>query len=114
MAEQLVAGHCPPRHSTPWWGRASPSRRPPSDCRGKGSGQDDEAESGQLQATLHHRTVTEQAKGVLAEAGGLDMHQAYLALRGYARAHHRRLSDVATADLDPAELLTGSTDASRP
>lgn len=42
------------------------------------------------------------------------MHQAYLALRGYARAHHRRLSDVATADLDPAELLTGSTDASRP
>ncbi len=78
----------------------------------------DEVVSEQLQATLHHRTVVEQAKGVLAEAGGLEMHQAYLALRGYARAHRLRLSevahDVATADLDPAELLTGSPDASRP
>lgn len=55
----------------------------------------DEVVSEQLQAALHHRTVIEQAKGVLAETGGLDMHQAYLVLRGYARAHHRRLSDVA-------------------
>ncbi|ALG06987.1 GAF and ANTAR domain-containing protein [Kibdelosporangium phytohabitans] len=65
--------------------------------------------SEQLQATLHHRTVIEQAKGVLAESGGMDMHLAYLTLRAYARAHHRRLSDVArdvaTTTLDAGELL---------
>ncbi|WP_101609197.1 GAF and ANTAR domain-containing protein [Amycolatopsis sp. BJA-103] len=77
----------------------------------------DEIVSEQLQAALHHRTVVEQAKGVLAEAGGLDMHQAYLALRGYAHAHRRRLSDiardVATMALDPHTLLTAPTDVSR-
>lgn len=77
----------------------------------------DEIVSEQLQATLHHRTVVEQAKGVLAEAGGLDMHQAYLALRSYAHAHRRRLSDVAhdiaTADLDAEQVFTATTDASR-
>lgn len=55
----------------------------------------DEVLAEQLQAALHHRTVLEQAKGVLAEVGDLDMHQAYLVLRGYAHAHQRRLSDVA-------------------
>jgi transcriptional regulator with GAF, ATPase, and Fis domain len=78
----------------------------------------DEVVSEQLQATLHYRTVVEQAKGVLAEAGGLDMHQAYLALRNYARAHRRRLSDVAhdvaTATLAPGRLLTDTIDVSRP
>ncbi|WP_414938266.1 GAF and ANTAR domain-containing protein [Amycolatopsis sp. cmx-11-51] len=77
----------------------------------------DEIVSEQLQAALHHRTVVEQAKGVLAEAGGLDMHQAYLALRGYAHAHRRRLSeiarDVATTSLDPHALLTGTADVTR-
>jgi transcriptional regulator with GAF, ATPase, and Fis domain len=77
----------------------------------------DEVVSEQLQATLHHRTVVEQAKGVLAEAGGLDMHQAYLALRGYAHVHRLRLSevarDVATADLDPGALLTDAAGAPR-
>jgi hypothetical protein len=62
-----------------------------------------------LQAALHHRTVIEQAKGVLAESGDLDMHQAYLALRAYAHAHRRRLSDVArdiaAVALDSAVLL---------
>lgn len=78
----------------------------------------DEVISEQLQAALHHRTVVEQAKGVLAETSDLDMHQAYLALRGYARTHRRRLSDiareVATSVLDPRTLLAEPTDVSRP
>lgn len=76
----------------------------------------DEIVSEQLEAALHHRTVVEQAKGVLAQLGGLDMHQAYLALRAYARAHRRRLSDVArdvaTTALDPHDLLTDRADTS--
>ncbi|SEP52352.1 GAF and ANTAR domain-containing protein [Amycolatopsis saalfeldensis] len=75
----------------------------------------DEVVSEQLQAALHRRTVVEQAKGVLAEVGGLDMHQAYLALRAYARAHRRQLSDVAhdvaANVLDPRTPLTSPADA---
>ncbi|MFB9923870.1 GAF and ANTAR domain-containing protein [Amycolatopsis halotolerans] len=77
----------------------------------------EEIVSEQLQSTLHHRVVVEQAKGVLAEAGELDMHRSYLALRGYARAHRRRLSDVArdvaTSVLDPRELLAAAPDDSQ-
>jgi GAF domain-containing protein len=61
--------------------------------------------SEQLQATLYRRTVIEQAKGVLAERGDLDMHAAYTLLRGYARGTRRRLSDVAR-DLANGELDT--------
>lgn len=50
----------------------------------------------QLQAALDSRVVIEQAKGVIAQGGGLDMQRAYDALRGYARSHNRRISDVAT------------------
>ena len=71
--------------------------------------QREEVVSEQLQAALHHRTVVEQAKGVLAEAGGLDMHQAYTRLRAHAHTHHLRLSDVArdlaTGRLDVSEVL---------
>ncbi|MBM7790285.1 ANTAR domain-containing protein [Tenggerimyces flavus] len=62
----------------------------------------------QLVATLHHRTVVEQAKGVLAELGDLDMHQACTALRGYARTHQllsEVARDVATGDLDGNGLV---------
>lgn len=62
----------------------------------------------QLEATLHHRTVIEQAKGVLAEHGNLAMHDAFTQLRGFAHSQHRRLSDVARylpdGTLDPAEV----------
>jgi transcriptional regulator with GAF, ATPase, and Fis domain len=63
----------------------------------------------QLAATLHHRTVIEQAKGVLAQHGNLEMHQAYTELREHAHAQRRRLSDVARdlADgtIDPAYVI---------
>jgi AmiR/NasT family two-component response regulator len=39
--------------------------------------------------------IIEQAKGVLAERGGLDMPEAFEALRTHARKTNRRLSDLA-------------------
>ncbi|MGH3795387.1 MAG: GAF and ANTAR domain-containing protein [Pseudonocardiaceae bacterium] len=51
----------------------------------------------QLQTALNTRVVIEQAKGVLAERGQLDMADAFAQLRSYARNHNQRLSDLARA-----------------
>jgi ANTAR domain-containing protein/GAF domain-containing protein len=51
----------------------------------------------QLNTALTSRVVIEQAKGVLAQTGGLDMEQAFVALRRFARDHNQRLTDVAAA-----------------
>ncbi len=51
----------------------------------------------QLTQALNTRIVIEQAKGVVAEQADLDMDQAFTRLRRYARNHHLRLTDVATA-----------------
>jgi transcriptional regulator with GAF, ATPase, and Fis domain len=61
----------------------------------------------QLQTALNSRVLIEQAKGKLAERHGVDMEQAFSALRRYARAHNRRLSDVARALIDDSEPLAG-------
>lgn len=67
------------------------------------------AVSQQLQAALTSRVVLEQAKGVLAQQGGLDMVAAFAVLRRYARDNNRRLTAVAQAVVDrsltPADLI---------
>ena len=62
----------------------------------------------QLQHALNSRTVIEQAKGMVAQRAGLNMEQAFSALRTHARNHNLRLVDVAEAviggTLAPAAL----------
>jgi len=59
----------------------------------------------QLQTALNSRIVIEQAKGVIAERRHLDMDQSFTLLRGTARTHNRRLSDLARAVVDGSETL---------
>jgi GAF domain-containing protein len=69
----------------------------------------DEVLSEQLQTALTSRAIIEQAKGVLAQHGGLSMHAAFDRLRGYARNRNKRLSEVARQVVEGdlgADLLT--------
>jgi transcriptional regulator with GAF, ATPase, and Fis domain len=62
----------------------------------------------QLQTALTSRVVIEQAKGVLAQQGNLDMGEAFAVLRRYSRDHNLRLTDVAGATVSrslPAQQL---------
>ncbi len=63
----------------------------------RGDSTEKAAVNDQLQAALTSRVILEQAKGLLAQVGDLDMTQAFAALRHYARDHNQRLSDVAQA-----------------
>jgi hypothetical protein len=56
----------------------------------------------QLQAAVTDRVVIEQAKGLPAERGGLDMPEAFEVRRGRARRTNRRLSDLARDIVDRA------------
>lgn len=51
----------------------------------------------QLQAALNSRVVIEQAKGIVAHVGDLEVGQAFVVIRQYARNHNERLTVVADA-----------------
>lgn len=58
---------------------------------------DKDAVVDQLQTALTSRVVIEQAKGVLAQHGSLEMDEAFAVLRGYSRDHNERLTEVCRA-----------------
>lgn len=57
----------------------------------------------QLQNALNSRVIIEQAKGVLAERGSIDVGEAFTLLRAYARNTQQRLADVARAVVEGAD-----------
>jgi len=57
----------------------------------------------QLQTALNSRVIIEQAKGVLAERGAVDMDRAFTLLRSYARKTQQRLAEVARAVVEGAD-----------
>ncbi|MFD3836068.1 GAF domain-containing protein [Streptomyces sp. NPDC058642] len=63
-------------------------------------------ENSQLQNALTSRILIEQVKGVLAERWETSVDDAFAAFRAYARAHHLRLSDLAT------QIISGGFDTS--
>jgi transcriptional regulator with GAF, ATPase, and Fis domain len=54
----------------------------------------------QLQTALESRIAIEQAKGILAERMTMDVEAAFELLRGHARTHNAKLTDIARAIVD--------------
>ena len=52
---------------------------------------------GQLQTALNSRVILEQAKGIIAQLGNLDMETSFAVLRRYSRDHNLKLHDLAEA-----------------
>jgi AmiR/NasT family two-component response regulator len=55
----------------------------------------EQAVTAKLQTALNRRAIIEQAKGVLAEVGHLDMGEAFIRLRDHAHATDQPLTDLA-------------------
>jgi hypothetical protein len=68
----------------------------------------------QLQTALNSRIIIEQAKGVLAERGGLNMDQAFIQLRTQARSTNQHLSDTARAIIEAASEISPTANDSFP
>ncbi|GAA3927338.1 transcriptional regulator [Amorphoplanes auranticolor] len=64
-----------------------------------------EALTEQLQAALNSRVIIEQAKGAVAQARGISVDEAFTAIRGYARRHNRRLTEIAQSIVTDPETL---------
>jgi GAF domain-containing protein len=64
----------------------------------------------QLQTALSSRLIIEQAKGVLAERGAIDMDRAFALLRQHARNTNRRIAELSRAVIEGAstdDILAG-------
>ncbi len=59
----------------------------------------------QLQFALNSRVVIEQAKGAMAQAEQISLDEAFTRMRAQARSTHRRLVEVAQAQLDRTQGL---------
>jgi hypothetical protein len=74
--------------------------------------------TGQLQTALDSRIAIEQAKGVIAERGQVDVDEAFRALRAYARRSRHRLSDLARAvvhgSVDVNDVIRAGADRGAP
>jgi transcriptional regulator with GAF, ATPase, and Fis domain len=68
----------------------------------------------QLQGALNSRVIIEQAKGMLAERGQIDLSQAFSLLRAHARTRQQRLSDLARDVVNGVTLPGGLLDPGRP
>jgi GAF domain-containing protein len=71
----------------------------------------------QLQTALNSRVVVEQAKGVLAERGGVGMDEAFSRLRDYARSRNHPLREVARGVIEgwaEVEEVTGAPSSQPP
>jgi GAF domain-containing protein len=60
----------------------------------------------QLQSALNSRVIIEQAKGVIATQGAIGTDEAFTILRGHARRHGQRLSELARSVVDGSVDLT--------
>jgi len=65
----------------------------------------------QLQTALNSRVVIEQAKGVLAERGRIDMDEAFSGIRDYARNRKHPLREVARGVIEGWVEIENVTDA---
>ena len=69
---------------------------------------------GHLQHALNSRIVIEQAKGMIAERGGVDMDDAFARLRTFARNNNRGLTEVAEGLVSGAISVDAMTAVRRP